>query len=125
MSRYHAWLAPFCHQSLLGAWHSEQVARSQQVIPTHFIPPCCSPIGTSTTAGGCSLEITLGPPTPWYRYYNPRIGLEEQSYSTAIGLLTPEDSVRHYRPRLSSASIPKVERQGVAPHQDQTCTRGE
>ncbi|GBP12634.1 hypothetical protein EVAR_70573_1 [Eumeta japonica] len=68
---------------------SRVVARSRQVIHSlHHIPPCCSRIGTSTTVGRVFLRnhpyqphgtgiITLG-------------RLEEQSYSTAIGL--SEDS---------------------------------
>ncbi|GBP14304.1 hypothetical protein EVAR_73701_1 [Eumeta japonica] len=58
-----------------------------------------------------------------YRYYNSRLGLEEQSYSTAINLLSSEDSVRHYQTEaLLGLYNPKAERQGVAHHQDQTCS---
>ncbi|GBO99656.1 hypothetical protein EVAR_72670_1 [Eumeta japonica] len=72
-----------------------------------------------------SLGITLGYQPPWYRYYNPRVGLEEQSYSTAIGLLSSEDSVRHYQTvALLGLYIPIAERQGVAPHQDQNLPPG-
>ncbi|GBP05808.1 hypothetical protein EVAR_91332_1 [Eumeta japonica] len=53
-------------------------------------------IGTQPRLAEFSLGITLGLPTPWYRYYNPRVGLEEQSL-LATGLLFSEDSVRHYQ----------------------------
>ncbi|GBP14328.1 hypothetical protein EVAR_72409_1 [Eumeta japonica] len=36
------------------------------------------------------LGVTPGHQPPWYRYYNPRIGLEEQSYSTAMSLLSSQ-----------------------------------
>ncbi|GBP15212.1 hypothetical protein EVAR_72151_1, partial [Eumeta japonica] len=42
-------------------------------------------------------ELPWGYQPPWYRYYNPRVGLKEQSYSAAIGLFSSEDSGRHYQ----------------------------
>ncbi|GBP02109.1 hypothetical protein EVAR_65485_1 [Eumeta japonica] len=69
-------------------------------------------------------ESPWGHQPPWYRF-NPRVGLEKQSYSTAIGLLSSEDLAANYQSEaLLGLYTPKAERQGVAPHQDQTCPRG-
>ncbi|GBP01434.1 hypothetical protein EVAR_71234_1 [Eumeta japonica] len=52
-------------------------------------------------------------------------GLEEAILCTAIGLSPPEDSIRHYQTEgLQGLYTPIAERQGAAPHQDQTCLLG-
>ncbi|GBO99685.1 hypothetical protein EVAR_72464_1 [Eumeta japonica] len=51
--------------------------------------------------------------------------LKEQSYSTAIGLLSSEDLAANYQTEaLLGLYTPKAEPQGVGSHQDITCPRG-